>query len=624
MKQISKNEKGITLIALVITIVLILVIAVIAINVAVGNNGLIPRANEAKVLYKNAQYYEEIDMAIIEEEMDRLVQINENEAFIESVYYRLWGKEQASNLSTGTEYTRRPWIASQPQMLDESYTPNANKSKNIYLLIETVDGYEIWVKFDNVNNTAEILKDRTGKISTEKYTVSFNPGEGTGTIESVEVRANFGIKLPTGEGFTKQGYVLTGWKDEENNEYDKETTYIVTKDVTLTAQWNENIAYITYLPGFTLPTGQNEKDPVGVEKGTETTVLESQYTRVGYNFNGWLCSEDNKVYNIDDNENSKILADTDKTLTAQWTAIVYNISYELNGGNLETEVTNPVTYTIETPTFTLNNPVKEDETFIGWSGTGLTGSKNTEVTIAQGSTGNREYTASWKASGARVTLKNGNSVIIRPDNISEYIGTEVDYTCNGGGTWKIFYLDQTSGTYPNGKYGDCTNKDYTLYIKRDYDSNLKTKPALTNVDGTYYKKFNPLDPGTDNSYYAKMQSADLLNINNWNSNYCNTNVASYAIGTPSLELFADAYNQYKGSVIINYSFFRDWGYQLSGGHTFSGIEAGPGNVFYGSGEWHLASKGFSNTERLMYITGNTIKQDQERKTYGICPIVALK
>lgn len=75
--------------------------------------------------------------------------------------------------------------------------------------------------------------------------------------------------------------------------------------------------------------------------------------------------------------------------------IEYNIEYTLNGGTLD--ISNPTTYTVETSDFTLNNPTKTGYTFKGWSGTDLTGDTNTSVTIIQGSTGERSYTANWTA-----------------------------------------------------------------------------------------------------------------------------------------------------------------------------------------------------------------------------------
>ena len=110
-------------------------------------------------------------------------------------------------------------------------------------------------------------------------------------------------------------------------------------------------------------------------------------------------------------------------INAIWEIIPYTITYALNNGTVATA--NPTGYNVETATFTLNNPTKTltfkgnynatsganaasgqvtiganttaAQTFKGWSGTGLTGETNTTVTVSQGSTGNRTYTAHWTA-----------------------------------------------------------------------------------------------------------------------------------------------------------------------------------------------------------------------------------
>ena len=46
--QTVKQPSGITLIALVVTIVVLLILAGVSISTVLGNNGIIPRANEAK------------------------------------------------------------------------------------------------------------------------------------------------------------------------------------------------------------------------------------------------------------------------------------------------------------------------------------------------------------------------------------------------------------------------------------------------------------------------------------------------------------------------------------------------------------------------------------------------
>ena len=68
-KKFSKN-KGITLIALVVTIIVLLILAGISINMLTGQNGILNRAAEAKNATGEAQNKEELEMAISSLGMD--------------------------------------------------------------------------------------------------------------------------------------------------------------------------------------------------------------------------------------------------------------------------------------------------------------------------------------------------------------------------------------------------------------------------------------------------------------------------------------------------------------------------------------------------------------------------
>ena len=91
------------------------------------------------------------------------------------------------------------------------------------------------------------------------------------------------------------------------------------------------------------------------------------------------------------------------TITADYS---FTISYNLDGGTVATA--NPTTYTSASSDITLNNPTRAGWTFAGWTGTGLVGAQMA-VTIAQGSTGHRHYTATWTAD--ELSIDNGAYVI---------------------------------------------------------------------------------------------------------------------------------------------------------------------------------------------------------------------
>lgn len=71
-KRSDLKEKGITLVALVVTIIVLLILAGISISLVLGNNGIIARARDASVVWNNAQHDEEERMGEIERQMEEL------------------------------------------------------------------------------------------------------------------------------------------------------------------------------------------------------------------------------------------------------------------------------------------------------------------------------------------------------------------------------------------------------------------------------------------------------------------------------------------------------------------------------------------------------------------------
>jgi competence protein ComGC len=59
-----KNQKGITLIALVVTIIVLLILAGISIAMLTGDNGIITRTNDSKMRQIEGQVKEEVNLAV--------------------------------------------------------------------------------------------------------------------------------------------------------------------------------------------------------------------------------------------------------------------------------------------------------------------------------------------------------------------------------------------------------------------------------------------------------------------------------------------------------------------------------------------------------------------------------
>ena len=69
----TSQEKGITLVALVITIIILIILATVAINFAFGNNGLIQRAEDAADYYANDTSYTDESITNVESYLDEII-----------------------------------------------------------------------------------------------------------------------------------------------------------------------------------------------------------------------------------------------------------------------------------------------------------------------------------------------------------------------------------------------------------------------------------------------------------------------------------------------------------------------------------------------------------------------
>ena len=166
----------------------------------------------------------------------------------------------------------------------------------------------------------------------------------------------------------------------------------------LKVYYNRNKYLLTANSGYgikftiTALNGANEEDTPKDENyyyGAE--VIINAEVKNGYTWSKWV-SDNEKIEETVEKQHIITIPDASVTLTAIATLNTYDITYNLDGGSIDKQ--NPENYTVETESFTLNNPRKIGYTFIGWTGSNGDTPQD-EVTIIQGSTDNRTYTANW-------------------------------------------------------------------------------------------------------------------------------------------------------------------------------------------------------------------------------------
>lgn len=223
-----------------------------------------------------------------------------------------------------------------------------------------------------------------------EYTITLDASGGD-PLDPITYTVETPVILPTP---TSTGYTFLGWTGE--GETTPQPTVVLPKGTTgdkiYFANWEVNIYAIT------LDTsGGNALDAISYAVTSSPITLPTP-VRTGYTFLGW--TGEGIV-----NPQTEVIIPTgstgNKAYTANWEATVYTIMLKnLPNGN-ET-----IPYTVEQEV-KLPYPEKGGYFFEGWSGTGMTGQEY-YVTIPEGTTGNREYTAHWKPTTYEIAfLMNG-------------------------------------------------------------------------------------------------------------------------------------------------------------------------------------------------------------------------
>lgn len=327
----------------------------------------------------------------------------------------------------------------------------------------------------------------TAKTEIKWYTMTFDPNGGilknpgnnlynaewkNGNTVSVGWNINDFCYM-NGDIPTRKGYRFTGWylgsesvynkygiaiKNSILYSYDTDYHWRYDGNVTVKAGWDA----INYKISYKVVTGAGSIPSQTVHYGDSFTLADGNaFTYTGHTFSHWYVrrSSDKKVFCYDGNWHttdgsdlygsdvsnwypynnsgltfemndswirSDIDADEEFVFWGFWTADEYNIIYNLNGGTLNGK-TNPDTYNIETPTFTLNNPTRTGYIFAGWTGTDITGTSKI-VTINHGSIGNRTYTATWTPIEYSIVYTKGYTNNAKDDVIQSGIKYNKDVT----------------------------------------------------------------------------------------------------------------------------------------------------------------------------------------------------
>ena len=443
MKEVGKKENGITLVALVVTIVVLLILAGVSINLVLGENGLIKRAQEAANSTRNATSSE---YAFIDELEAQISEISSEfngvnkpnlKTGMTPIYFELnvsgtmyETKTTSADSSNWYNYDEKKWANAQTEdgsmwvwVPRFAYKVN-NNYFDIVFLIGTTDYY-----YDEHNKLTKAVRETKDYMpdTTNEYTVH--------------------------PAFTDEksiGYKNGGWE--------KELTGIwVSKFEAGVAGENNTVASVN-------AEGTNLKYPVFMG-----TVPSYNYINIGnaYTLSQKLASGSNNIYGLSSDTDSHMIKNS------EWGAAAYLGQSK---------------YGLYTNNVWINNvSLSGVEQDMNKNGTETAISRRYAVTGCSGETdtsGNNIYNADTNLT---ITLANINAGTASNVRVWNQVYSAVDKTTRGSNTGTVYGIYDMSGgvwertpTYiPNNNGNLAQGSSFTNYTNNTTQYNIKSDKYYT-------------------------------------------------------------------------------------------------------------------------------------------------
>ena len=374
--------------------------------------------------------------------------------------------------------------------------------------IKTGFNFEGWYldsKLTQKYNDQDLTGNTTlyAKWEDSKYIVSFETNKGS-SAAAQEISHNHAVTKPADP--TRSGYIFEGWYSDAalTSEYDFNT--LVTENITLYANWDP----IEYTISFVTNNGET-LDSIKYTADDASSNIQ-KLSKTGYTFEKWCIDKELTTgFEFKQYETSG-----DLTLYAEWVPVVYTIKYyDKTQLNLE-----PSSYTIE-DSITLPTATKSGYEFAGWhESSDLSG--NAVFSINEGTTGNKEYYASWNETVYSITYMDGENKIenLSPASYTTTKRTELPTPSKEGYTFNGWYSDagftDKALSIPIGSTGDKTfYASFTInQYKITFNSNEGS--AVDSITADYNATVSkPADPTKTGYTFAGWFKDENL-TNAWN------------------------------------------------------------------------------------------------------------
>ena len=243
---------------------------------------------------------------------------------------------------------------------------------------------------DSIVKVTDNNQTIVAKYNRNSYNVTFNTNGGS-YVEGLEV--TYGEKITKPDNPTnKLGYEFKYWyQNNENQEFDFNNTTMGSDPITLYAKW-EVVPYTITYNGLVDATYNDSN------KTTYTVKSDVPFgtpTKNGYRFVNWTL-EDGKVITSTKGYTGNL------TVKANFEALTYHITYDLNGGTYEGA--NNLTYTVEDDV-PFGTPTKPGFRFVNWT---LEDGK--VITSTKGYTKDLTVKANFAVNTYHISVKDHNEI----------------------------------------------------------------------------------------------------------------------------------------------------------------------------------------------------------------------
>jgi uncharacterized repeat protein (TIGR02543 family) len=380
-------------------------------------------------------------------------------------------------------------------------TQPADPAKDGHTFAGWYNGASAW---DFTNDTVTGDMTLTAHWTAIDYTVTFNADGGTPTPDAQTVA--YGNKVTAPAEPTKDDYTFAGWFNGDL-QWDFGINTMGAGDMTLTAHW-------TALPIYTVKFDADGGTPVpsdqSVVEGNPVTPPATDPAKDGYIFDGWYY--DTSAWDFVNNTVSGNM-----TLTAQWTAIDYTVTYDGSGNEGGTVPTDSSTYNInDTITVLDGGLTRANYTFNGWSDG--TNTYQPGDTFPMGSS-NVTLTAQWTPIGYNLTIVSAYGTITKsPDKASYTFGEVVTLSVTAKPGWTFIGWSPMLTNNQVTVTGNTTvTAVYVKYITTERAKNGGFEKYVPTTSKKPYSwaiaNFNPLYDGKNTSRIAGKYSFKFRGTN---------------------------------------------------------------------------------------------------------------